>query len=42
MEEKRKSLKIPKFRSVRPILIHVNGAQESILHKEYFDILVYY
>ena len=35
--EKRKCLKIPKFCSIRPILIHVNGVQESVINKEYFD-----
>ena len=37
IEEKRKCLKIPKFCSIRPILIHVNGVQESVINKEYFD-----
>ena len=40
MEEKRKCLKIPKFCSIRPVLIHVNGVQESVINKEYFDKVI--
>ena len=37
MEEKRRRLKIPRHFSVRPILIHVNGVEESVLDERYFD-----
>jgi hypothetical protein len=40
MEEKRKRLKVPRFCSVRPILIHVNGVEESILDESYFDKII--
>lgn len=40
MEEKRKRLKIPKFCSIRPVLIHVNGVEESVLDERYFDKVV--
>ena len=40
MEEKRKRLKIPKYCSVRPILIHVNGVEESVLDQYYFDKII--
>ncbi|MGL5626973.1 MAG: AAA family ATPase [Candidatus Rhabdochlamydia sp.] len=40
MEEKRKYLKIPKFCSIRLVLIHVNGVQESVLKEGYFDKVI--
>jgi len=40
MKEKIKRLKIPKFFSIRPILIHVNGIEESVLDKRYFDKII--
>ena len=40
MEEKRKRLKMPKFCSIRPVLIHVNGVEESILDEGYFDKVI--
>ncbi len=40
MEEKRKHLKIPKFCSIRPVLIHVNGVEESVLDEGYFDKVI--
>lgn len=40
MEEKRARLKIPKFFSIRPILIHVNGVQESVISEKYFDKII--
>lgn len=40
MEEKRKRLKIPKFCSIRPVLIHVNGVDESVLDEGYFDKVI--
>ena len=40
MEEKRKRLKIPKFCSIRPVLIHVNGVEESVLDEGYFDKVI--
>jgi uncharacterized protein len=40
VEEKRKRLKIPKFCSIRPVLIHVNGVEESLLEESYFDKVI--
>ncbi len=40
MEEKRKRLKIPKYCSIRPVLIHVNGVEESVLDEGYFDKVI--
>lgn len=40
MEEKRKRLKMPKFFSIRPVLIHVNGVEESVLDEGYFDKVI--
>jgi len=40
MEAKRKKLKVPKFCSVRPVLIHVNGVEESVLDAGYFDKII--
>lgn len=40
MEEKIKRLKIPKFCSLRPVLIHVNGIDERILDEGYFDKVI--
>ncbi len=40
MEEKRKRLKLPKFCSIRPVLIHVHGVEESILDEGYFDKVI--
>lgn len=40
METKRKKLKNPKFCSIRPILIHVNGVEESVLDADYFDKII--
>lgn len=40
METKRKKIKIPKFCSVRPVLIHVNGVEESVLDAGYFDKII--
>jgi len=37
MEEKRTRLIIPRHFSIRPILIHVNGVDESVLDAGYFD-----
>ncbi|CAM0117794.1 ATP-binding protein [Rhabdochlamydiaceae symbiont of Dictyostelium giganteum] len=36
LKEKINRLKIPKRFSIRPVLIHVNGAQDSVLDQEYF------
>jgi len=38
--EKIKRLKLPKRFSVRPILIHVNGTENSVLDEEYFDKVI--
>jgi hypothetical protein len=40
MEEKSKRLKIPRFCSIRPILVHVNGVEESVLEAGYFDKII--
>lgn len=40
MEEKRSRLKIPRQFSIRPILIHVNGVENSILDDGYFDKVI--
>ena len=40
MEEKRKRLIIPRNFSIRPILIHVNGVEESVLDAGYFDKII--
>jgi AAA+ ATPase superfamily predicted ATPase len=40
MEEKRKRLKIPKYSSIRPILIHVNGVDEQVIDADYFDQII--
>jgi AAA+ ATPase superfamily predicted ATPase len=40
MEGKRKRLKIPKFCSIRPVLIHANGVEESVLDEGYFDKVI--
>ena len=40
MEEKIKRLKVPKRFSIRPVLIHVNGVEDSVLDKEYFDKII--
>lgn len=37
MEEKIRRLKVPKYFSIRPVLIHVNGVEDSILDRSYFD-----
>ena len=40
IEEKRKRLKIPRYCSIRPVLIHVNGVEESVLDEGYFDKVI--
>lgn len=40
MEKKRANLKIPRNCSFRPVLIHVNGVEESVLDERYFDKIV--
>jgi hypothetical protein len=40
MEEKRRKLIIPRHFLVRRILIHVNGADESVLDAGYFDKII--
>ena len=40
MQEKVKSLKVPKHFSIRPVLIHVNGVQECVLDERYFDKVI--
>lgn len=40
IEEKRKRLKIPKFYSIRLILVHVNGVEENVIDDHYFDKII--
>lgn len=40
MEEKRRHLKTPRYCSIRPILIHVNGVEDSVLDEGYFDKII--
>ncbi|MGL4540090.1 MAG: AAA family ATPase [Candidatus Rhabdochlamydia sp.] len=40
METKRKRLKVPKHFSIRPVLIHVNGVEDSVLEEGYFDKII--
>lgn len=40
MEEKRERLKIPKFCSIRQVLIHVNGVHQSVVDERYFDKII--
>jgi len=37
VQEKTKRLKVPKRFSVRPILIHVNGVEDSVVDRQFFD-----
>lgn len=40
LEKKRERLVIPKHCSIRPVLIHVNGVEESLLDTRYFDKII--
>lgn len=40
MEEKRNRLIVPRHFSIRPVLIHVNGVDESVLDAGYFDKII--
>ncbi len=40
MEEKIKRLKVPKRFSIRPMLIHVNSVEDSVLDRGYFDKVI--
>ncbi|MGR3912298.1 MAG: ATP-binding protein [Candidatus Rhabdochlamydia sp.] len=40
VEEKINRLKIPKRFSIRPVLIHVNGVEDTVLDQEYFDKVI--
>ena len=40
MEEKRARLKTPKAFSIRPVLVHVNGVDESVVDEQYFDKII--
>ena len=40
MEEKRKRLIIPRHFSIRPVLIHVNGVDDSVVDSGYFDKII--
>lgn len=40
MEEKTSRLKVPKRFSIRPVLIHVNGVEDSVIDRGYFDKII--
>jgi AAA+ ATPase superfamily predicted ATPase len=40
VKERNKRLKIPKHFSIRPVLIQVNGIENSILEEEFFDKII--
>jgi len=40
VEKKSKRLKIPRNCSIRPVLVHVNGVEESVLDADYFDKII--
>lgn len=40
MEEKIRRMKVPKRFSIRPVLIHVNGVEDSVLDAGYFDKII--
>lgn len=40
MEEKIQRLAVPKRFSIRPVLIHVNGVEDSVLDRGYFDKVI--
>lgn len=40
IEEKRKRLKMPRHFSIRPVLVHVNGVEESLLEEAFFDKVI--
>lgn len=40
MEEKIQRLKVPKRFSIRPVLIHVNGVEDSVLDQQFFDKII--
>ena len=40
MEEKRMRLKVPRQFSIRSVLIHVNGIEDSVLDERYFDKVI--
>jgi len=40
MEEKRKRLKVPRHFSIRPLLIHLNGVEDSVLDESCFDKII--
>ncbi len=40
VEKKRESLRVPKHCSTRPILIHVNGVDDSVYDTRYFDKII--
>lgn len=40
MVEKIRRLKVPKHFSIRPVLVHVNGVEATVLDQYYFDKIV--
>jgi hypothetical protein len=40
MDKKIKNLRVPKNFSIRPVLIHVNGVDDSVLDERYFDKVI--
>lgn len=40
VQKKIKALSLPKTTSCRPVLIHINGVEDSLIAKEYFASIV--
>ena len=40
VKQKIKSLALPKNMSIRPVLIHVNGVEESVLESDFFSSII--
>ncbi|MBM3208492.1 MAG: ATPase, partial [Chlamydiae bacterium] len=40
VKQKIKSLALPKNMSIRPVLIHVNGVDESVLESDFFSSII--
>lgn len=40
MQEKLRRLKVPKYFSTRPILVHVNGVEDSVIDQQFFDKII--
>lgn len=40
VDEKKRRLKLPRQFSIRPVLIHVNGVEDSVVNENYFDKII--